>query len=125
MFLAGCSIVPHVFGSGAAMRNKVALGALACLTALLAEVANRTSAATTVEGATHPLENRGDADATLQSSITDCSTRSVPIVEPTVTRLATPVGQGTGERDVLNGAEGLRQEVCNIPGQTDGGRNYE
>jgi len=86
-------------------RPQVELTALTCLKALLVGVGDRTSAVTTVVGARHPVENRGDADATPQSSITDRSTRSVPIVEPTVTRLAMPVGRCAGESDALNCAD--------------------
>lgn len=86
-------------------RPQVELAALSCLKALLAEVANRASAVTVVVGARHPFENRGDADATPQSSITNCSTRSVSTVEPSVTRLAMPVGRGAGESDALDCAD--------------------
>lgn len=84
---------------------QVELAALICLKALLAEVANRTSAVTAVVGARHRFENRGDADAKPQSTITDRSTQSVPIVEPTVTGLAMPVGRSARERDTPNCAD--------------------
>jgi hypothetical protein len=73
---------------------QVEVEALICLKALLAEARNRTSVMAAVVGARHPFENRGAADATPQSFITNSSTRSVPSVESSVTRLAMPVGGG-------------------------------
>ena len=67
---ARCMNVPAwMFDRAACLRVRradtpqVELAALICLKALLAEVANRTSTVTTVVGARHSFENRGDADA--------------------------------------------------------------
>jgi hypothetical protein len=103
---------------------QVELAGLICLKALLANVANRTSTVTTVVGARHCFENRGDADATPQSSITNCSTRSVQIVEPAVTGLARPVGRRAGEGDSLNCADAqqIRGLQSSRPGRRRPGR---
>jgi hypothetical protein len=107
-----CMNIPAwMFDRAACLRSRradipqVELAALICLKALLAEVANRASAVTLVVGARHPCESRGDADATPQSSITNCSTRSVSTVESSATRLAMPVGRCAGESDALNCAD--------------------
>jgi hypothetical protein len=107
-----CMDVPAwMFDRAACLRNRqadtpqVELAALLCLKALLAEVANRECAVAAVVGARHPLESRGDADATPQSSITNCSTRSLRTVEPSVTRLDMPVSRCAGEGDALNRAD--------------------
>jgi hypothetical protein len=84
---------------------QVEVEALICLKALLAEGRNRTSAMAAVVGARHPLEGRGDADATPQASITNSSTRSAPSVESSISRLAMPVGRGAGESDALDSAD--------------------
>ena len=106
-----CMDVPAwMFDRAACHRNRradapqVELAALICLKALLGEVVNRACAVTAVVGARHPFGSRGDADATPQTSITNCSTRSVPTVEPSVT-LAMPVGRCAGESDALNSAD--------------------
>lgn len=109
---ARCMHVPAwMFDRAACLRVRradtpqVELAALICLKGLLAEVANRTSAVTTAVGARHRFEDRGDADAKPQSTITGRSTQPVPIVEPTVTGLATPVGRSARESDALNCAD--------------------
>jgi hypothetical protein len=109
---ARCMYVPAwMFDRAACLRLRradtpqVELAALICLKALLAEIANRECAVAAVVGARHPLESRGDADATLQSSITNCSTQSVPTFETSVTRLAMPVRRCAGEGDALNRAD--------------------
>jgi len=129
---ARCMHIPAwMFDRAACLRVRgadtpwVELTALVCLKALLAEVANRTSEATGVVGATNRFENRGDADARSQWSTTNHSTGSVPIVEPTVTRLAMLVGRGAGKGDALNSAHAQPTRSCNLPGQSDGGRDDE
>jgi len=109
---ARCMDVPAwMFDRAACLRIRradtpeVELAALICLKALLAEVANRESAVAAMVGARHSFESRGDADATPQSSISNCSTRSVPTVDPSVTRLAMPVGRCAGESNALNWAD--------------------
>jgi len=104
----GINVPAWMFDRAACLRiwradtPQVQLAALICLKALLAEVANRATVVTAVVGARHPFESQGDVDATQQSSITNCSTRSVPIVEPSVTRLAMPIGGCAGESHALD-----------------------
>jgi hypothetical protein len=85
---ARCMNVPAwMFDRAACLRVRradtpqVELAALICLKALLAEVANRTYLVAAVVGARHSFENRGDADAAAEPSITNDPTRSVPSVK--------------------------------------------
>jgi hypothetical protein len=112
---ARCMDVPAwMFDRAACLRvrradtPRVELGALICLKALLAELANRASVVAAVVGARHFFESRGDADATSQSSLTNCSTRSVPTAESSITRLAIPVDRCAREGDALNCADALQ-----------------
>ncbi len=76
---------------------RVNLVALARLKTLFSDVANRASVVGVVIGARHSFENRGDADAAPESSATNRSTQSVPIIGPSTGGVARPVVRCAGE----------------------------
>jgi len=109
---ARCTNVPAwMFDRAACLRVRradtpqVELAALICLKALLAEVANRTSLVAAVVGARHSFENRGDADAAAEPSITNDPTRSVPSLKSATAQLARLAGRSAGESDASHRAD--------------------
>ena len=78
---------------------RVELSALVRLKALLAEIIDHSLTASTMVGARHSFGNRGDVDATPESSISNCPAGFVSGNRAAPARLALPVGRSTGKGD--------------------------